>query len=328
MGHSILVTGAGGFIGSHLCDHLLTRGEVDRVVALDAERTGFSPHNLAAARADPRLRYVRADIRDGLLLSAALAEHAVDAVVHLAAETHVDRSIADASPFLEVNVLGTHRLLEACRDAGVQRLVNVITDEVYGEVPEGESREADALHPRSPYAASKAAQLHLGMAHHATYGVPVVTALPSNAYGPRQYPEKLIPRFVLRLAAGRRVPLMASSHFARDWLWVGDLCRGLWRALQRGQPGQAYNLGGGEEVSNLDMTRRILDLMGVGEDRIETVPDRPGHDCRYRVASERARGELGWEPRTRLAQGLPETVAWYRDRGRGWWPGIADGQSL
>jgi dTDP-glucose 4,6-dehydratase len=320
MGSAILVTGAGGFIGSHLCDHLLTREGVDRVVALDAERTGFSPHNLDEARADPRLVYIKADVRDGATLAQVLAEHAIDHVFHLAAETHVDRSIADPAPFVETNVLGTQRLLEACRAADVRRLVNVITDEVYGEVPQGESREGDPLRPRSPYAASKAAQYHLGMAYHATYGLPVISALPSNTYGPRQYPEKLIPRFVMRLARGQTVPLMASSHFTRDWLWVGDLCRGLWRALELGQPGRAYNLGGGEEITNLEMTRRILGLMGVGEERIETVPDRAGHDRRYRVCSERAREELGWEPGSTLNNGLPATVVWFQHHAEGWWP--------
>ncbi len=318
---AILVTGAGGFIGSHLVDHLLATTADVRIVALDAERTGWSPHNLDAARGDDRLTCVKVDVRDEVGVRSVLELYDVSHVVHLAAETHVDRSIDDPRCFVDNNVVGTQVLLEACRSRGVERLLNVITDEVYGPQADGVTvREGAPLAPSSPYAASKAAQLLLGQAYHRTWDLPVIAALPSNTYGPRQYPEKLIPRFVRRLARGLDVPLMASTHHRRCWLWVGDLCRGLSAALWRGTPGAAYNLGGAHEVTNREIAHRIVDLCGADPSRITIVPDRPGHDARYAMDSGRARRELDWRPRRALDDGLAETVDWMLRHGAAWWP--------
>ena len=320
MASTALVTGAAGFIGSHLCDQLLAAGEHDGVVGLDAERVGSAVDNLRVARAHACFTYYRADIGDGPTVGQILQRHAVTHVYHLAAESHVDRSIDDSRPFFVTNVLGTQVLLECCRRHGVNRFLNQITDEVYGPVPQGESVEGDPFRPTSPYAASKAAQHHLGLSYFHSFGLPVIATFPSNTYGPRQYPEKIIPRFVLRLLEGRNVPLMASKGYSRDWLWVGDHCRGLMAAMEYGIPGQGYNLGGANELTNSDLTVRILDALHLDDSRIDIIPDRPSHDCRYRVNSTLAHEQLGWSPKMDFPSGLELTLKWYTSLRLGRWP--------
>ncbi len=320
MASTALVTGAAGFIGSHLCDHLLATGRYEQVVGLDAERVGSAVGNLDHAHRQDGFSYHRADIGDGPTVAEILARHRVTHVYHLAAESHVDRSIEDSRPFFETNVMGTQALLERCRQHGVARFLNQITDEVYGPVPRGESLEGDPFRPSSPYAASKAAQHLVGQAYFHSFGLRVIATFPSNTYGPRQFPEKLIPRFILRLLEGRNVPLMASSGFSRDWLWVGDHCRGLIAAMEHGVAGQGYNLGGDNELTNGDLTARILQTLGLDESRIDRVPDRPSHDCRYRVNSSLAHQQLGWTPQRDFPAGLARTLDWYTEHRLRRWP--------
>ena len=315
----VVITGAAGFIGSRFAELLLADAErlgYDDVVLLDALTYSGRRENLEGALADPRARFVHGSILDAATVDAALA--GAHAVVHLAAESHVDRSIAGARPFYETNVVGTHQLLESARRAGVERFVHVSTDEVYGSIETGAWREDHLLEPTSPYSSSKAGSDLAALAYHRTFDLPVMVTRCSNNYGPRQFPEKVIPLFVTNLLEGRTVPLYGDGHNVRDWLHVDDHCRGLLAVLERGRPGEVYNIGGGTELSNLDLTRRILALMGADESSIEPVADRLGHDRRYCVDWSKIRDELGYAPRVAFDAGLAATVAWYR-KNAGWW---------
>ena len=244
-----------------------------------------------------------------------------DAVVHFAAESHVDRSIADAAPFITTNVLGTQVLLEAARKAGVGRFVHVSTDEVYGALgEEGLFTEETPFRPRSPYAASKAAGDLLAQAYWETHRVPVSVVRPSNNYGPYQFPEKFIPVMVTSLVEGGRIPVYGKGLNVRDWLHVDDCCRAIELVLNRGKPGEAYNIGGASERRNIEVARLVLEQMGLDESSIEYVPDRPGHDFRYALDNARIERELGWRPETEFEDGLRATVDWYREHAEWWRP--------
>ena len=317
----VVVTGAAGFIGSRFSEMLLDEAErlgYDDVVLLDALTYSGRRENLEGALADPRARFVHGSILDAATVDAALA--GAHAVVHLAAESHVDRSIVGARPFYETNVVGTHQLLESARRAGVGRFVHVSTDEVYGSIETGAWREDHLLEPNSPYSSSKAGSDLAALAYHRTFDLPVMVTRCSNNYGPRQFPEKVIPLFVTNLLEGRTVPLYGDGQNVRDWLYVDDHCRGLLAVLERGRPGEIYNIGGGTELSNLDLTRRLLALMGADESSIEPVADRLGHDRRYCVDWTKVRDELGYVPAVAFDEGLAATVAWYRDNADWWRP--------
>ena len=312
----VVVTGAAGFIGSNLV-HLLCAQGNDEVVAVDALTYAGNRSNLDGL--GDRIRFIQADVRDAAAMADALA--GARAVLHLAAESHVDRSIRDARGFLETNVVGTQVLLDTARAAGVERFVQVSTDEVYGTLGEsGQFTEDSPPAPRSPYAASKAAADLLAMAHHTTHGLPVVVTRCSNNYGPYQFPEKLIPLTVVRALAGQPVPVYGDGRNVRDWIHVEDHCRGILAALRDGRPGRVYNFGGGAERTNLEMVHAILRLAGAPLDLVRFVADRPGHDFRYAVDARRSRVELSWEPRHDLETGLAETVGWYRDHPEWWQP--------
>ncbi|MFD5005534.1 dTDP-glucose 4,6-dehydratase [Streptomyces mutabilis] len=311
----ILVTGGAGFIGSHLVRTVLAPQEplgAVHVTVLDSLTYAGSQENLATVRHHPRFRFVRGDITDAVVVDRLVAEH--DAVVHLAAESHVDRSIAAALPFVHTNVLGTQTLLDAALRHGTEPFLHVSTDEVYGSVPSGSSTEQDPLMPSSAYSASKASSDLLALACHRTHGLDVRVTRCSNNYGPYQFPEKLIPRFVTRLLRGENVPLYGDGANIRDWLHVDDHCRGLIAVLAGGRPGEIYNIGGGTELTNRELTGALLTAFGVGWDRVDRVADRKGHDLRYSVDWTKIRRELGYEPRRDFAAGLAETVAWYRER--------------
>jgi dTDP-glucose 4,6-dehydratase len=311
----ILVTGGAGFIGSHLVRTVLAPQEplgAVHVTVLDSLTYAGSQENLATVRHHPRFRFVRGDITDAVVVDRLVAEH--DAVVHLAAESHVDRSIAAALPFVHTNVLGTQTLLDAALRHGTEPFLHVSTDEVYGSVPSGSSTEQDPLMPSSAYSASKASSDLLALACHRTHGLDVRVTRCSNNYGPCQFPEKLIPRFVTRLLRGENVPLYGDGANIRDWLHVDDHCRGLIAVLAGGRPGEIYNIGGGTELTNRELTGALLTAFGVGWDRVDRVADRKGHDLRYSVDWTKIRRELGYEPRRDFAAGLAETVAWYRER--------------
>ncbi len=311
----ILVTGGAGFIGSAYVRRLLhstpapASGPLE-VTVLDALTYAGRRDNLTGLLGDPRLTFVEGDIGDAALVRRLLPGH--DHLVHFAAESHVDRSIEDAGAFVRTNVLGTQVLLDAAVRAGTAVFVQVSTDEVYGSIAEGAWTEDQPLAPNSPYAASKAAADLLALAHHRTHGLDVrVTRCPNN-YGPRQYPEKIIPLFLSRLLAGRTVPLYGEGAQIREWLHVDDHCLGVDLARTKGRPGRVYHLGGGTELSNRELTLRLLAACGAFEDRITLVPDRKGHDHRYALDWTRSRTELGYRPVHAFPQGLAATVEWYR----------------
>ncbi|GAB1338460.1 dTDP-glucose 4,6-dehydratase [Streptomyces sp. E-15] len=314
----LLVTGGAGFIGSHFTRTLIEGGypghETSRVTVLDKLTYAGNRDNLPAAH--PRLEFVRGDICDAELLARVLPGH--DAVVHFAAESHVDRSVAEASAFVRTNVLGTQTLLDAALAAGTERFVHVSTDEVYGSIAEGTWTEDSPLLPNSPYAASKASSDLIVRAYHRTHGLNASITRCSNNYGPHQHPEKLIPLFVTNLLEGLPVPLYGDGRNVREWLHVDDHCRAVALVLDRGRAGGVYNVGGGDERTNRAVTERLLDLCGADWSRVRHVPDRKGHDLRYALDDGRIREELGYAPRVPFEQGLADVVAWYRDN-PGWW---------
>ncbi|WP_416520232.1 dTDP-glucose 4,6-dehydratase [Streptomyces achromogenes] len=318
----MLVTGGAGFIGSHFVRLLLgPHGKrTTAVTVVDALTYAGNPANLTAVADDPRYSFVHGDVRDRDLMSALVAGH--DAVVHFAAESHVDHSLTRAADFVSTNVQGTRTILDALVEHTTARtprtLLHVSTDEVYGSIAEGSWPEGQPLAPRSPYAASKAAADLLVLAYHHTHGIDVRVTRCSNNYGPYQHPEKIIPLFTTRLLQGGTVPLYGDGRHIRDWLHVEDHCAALLRVLEHGRPGEVYNIGAGDELSNLQLTEMLLAATATSRDRIAYVTDRKGHDRRYSVDSRKIRGELGWSPRHRFADGLAATVAWYRDN-RAWW---------
>ena len=316
----LLVTGGAGFIGSHYVRTVLDGAwggvEPERVVVLDALTYAGNLENLAPVRDDARLEVVTGNILDRPLVDKLVAD--ADAVVHFAAESHVDRSILGARDFVMTNVVGTQTLLDSALEHGVDKFVHVSTDEVYGSIEEGSWDEDRPLLPNSPYSASKASSDLLARAYFRTHGVPVNITRCSNNYGPYQFPEKVIPLFVTNLIDGARVPLYGEGANVRDWLHVDDHCRGIHLVLERGRVGETYNIGGGTELSNKELTGLLLEATGSGWDRVERVTDRLGHDLRYSVDITKISEELGYQPQVPFTQGLAETVEWYRTN-RGWW---------
>ncbi|MFC4515772.1 MULTISPECIES: dTDP-glucose 4,6-dehydratase [Streptomyces] len=316
----VLATGAAGFIGSHFVRSLLSDAYPAllgaHVRVLDKLTYAGNRDNLAQVADHPRMEFRHGDICDPATVAEAM--RGTDLVVHFAAESHVDRSISDAAAFVTTNVLGTHRLLQAAADAGVERFVHVSTDEVYGSIDEGAWPEDHPLAPNSPYAASKASSDLLALAFHRTHGLDVRVTRCSNNYGPFQHPEKVIPLFVTHLLQGRRLPLYGDGLNRRDWLHVDDHCHGIALVADRGRAGEVYNIGGGTELSNIDLTKRLLAIVGADWSVVDHIPDRAAHDRRYCVDTRKITEELGWAPRTDFDRGLADTVAWYRDH-TDWW---------
>lgn len=313
----LLVTGGCGFIGSNFIHHMLVRHPDVDIVNLDVLTYAGNPANLQEVQDDPRYTFVKGDICDASLVSAVMQEHAIDTVVHFAAESHVDRSIADGSAFVRTNVLGTHTLLHAAYRHGIRRFIHISTDEVYGSTADGSFRETDNLNPSSPYSSSKAGSDLLARSYYITHGLPVIVTRCTNNYGPYQYPEKLIPLFVTNLLQNQKVPVYGTGKNIRDWLYVTDHCRAIDFVLEHGEPGEIYNIGGGEEKTNLEITHMILDLLGKDESCIEYVQDRPGHDLRYSLDYTKLR-DLGWEPEYDFETALKVTVQWYMEN-EWWW---------
>jgi dTDP-glucose 4,6-dehydratase len=320
----LLVTGGAGFIGSGFVKMSLDAGH--DVLVLDALTYAGNPANLSAVEEAGGFHFVKGDIRDGALAEELCTTFQPDALVHFAAESHVDRSIMDASPFISTNVGGTQTLLDALRRARVPaRFVQVSTDEVYGSADDDRAfTEANPLRPSSPYSASKAGADMLVLAYHRTYGMDTVITRCSNNYGPFQFPEKLIPLFVTNLFEGKKVPVYGDGRHVRDWIHRDDHNRGVLAALERGESGQVYNLGGGNPMSNLELTWVLLKLTGRDESFIEHVADRPGHDRAYLIDHTKATRELGWRPEVEFERGLADTVRWYRDN-RAWWEAVRSG---
>jgi dTDP-glucose 4,6-dehydratase len=319
---NVLVTGGAGFIGSNFVRHALAAHPEWRVTTLDKLTYAGRLENLEGVLDHPRHEFVKGDVADPAVAAPLVA--ASEIVVHFAAETHVDRSILSAGEFITTDVFGTFVLLEAAREAkSLAKFVQISTDEVYGSVAEGSSRETDELRPRNPYSASKAGADRLAYSYWATYEVPVVISRASNNYGPYQFPEKVIPLFITNAIEDLGVPLYGDGLNVRDWLHVSDNCRALDLIIDRGSPGEVYNVGGGNHVRNADLTRRILQLLGKPDTLIRHVPDRPGHDRRYSLDTTKLQS-LGWAPRVPFDQGLADTVAWYRENGQ-WWRPIKEG---
>jgi len=315
----MLVTGGYGFIGANFVRYELETNAALEITNLDALTYAGNPDNLVGVDRDPRYRFVEGDVADRQLVIKLVAEGGFDAIVHFAAESHVDRSISDATPFLRTNVVGTQCLLDAARAAKIARLVQVSTDEVYGTLRPDDPpfSETTPLAPNSPYAASKAgADLLVRAAYH-TFGLDTVITRCSNNYGPYQFPEKLIPLFITNAMAGISVPVYGDGRQIRDWIYVVDHCRGVDAALRHGRAGEVYNFGGKSERYNLDVTRAILELCGKSQRLIQYVTDRPGHDRRYAINCAKAESDLGWYPTVAFEDGLAATVAWYKDHA-GW----------
>jgi dTDP-glucose 4,6-dehydratase len=313
----ILVTGGAGFIGSNFIRYWLRNNPGDEIVNFDLLTYAGNLDNLRDLAGDPRYRFIQGDIVDAVSVEAALA--GVELIVHFAAESHVDRSIKDSGAFIRTNVEGTRVLLEAARKRMI-RFHHVSTDEVFGSLGADDPRfnEKTPYDPRSPYSASKAASDHLVRAYYHTYGLPVTISNCSNNYGPYQYPEKLIPLFVTNLLEGRKLPIYGEGNNIRDWIHVDDHNRGVEAIIKRGRLGETYCLGGDGEKTNLEITKLILEIMGAGEEMIEHIADRPGHDRRYAIDHSKASAELDWRPLIPFADGLRATIDWYRDN-PGWW---------
>ena len=315
----VVITGAAGFIGSRLSEVLVAQAErlgYDDVVLFDALTYSGRLENLEVVLRDSRVNFIKGSITDELVTDEVLS--GAHAVLHLAAESHVDRSITGARLFYETNVIGTQQLLESARRAGVERFVHVSTDEVYGSIDEGAWREDHLLEPNSPYSSSKAGSDLAALAYQRTYGLNVMVTRCSNNYGPRQFPEKLIPLFVTNLFDGVQVPLYGDGQNIRDWLFVDDHCRGILQVLEGGRAGEIYNIGGGTELTNLAITHLLLELCGADESMIEPVADRLGHDRRYSVDWTKIHDELGYQPEVDFEEGLARTVKWYREN-EPWW---------
>ena len=318
----LLVTGGSGFIGSNFIRHVLTTHPDDRVVNLDKLTYAGNPANLTDVERDPRYTFVHGDICDATLVRDVI--RGVDAVVSFAAATHVDRSLMEPDEFLKTDVFGVFTLVEAVKELKIPRFLHISTDEVYGSVERGSSRESDPLRPSNPYSASKAAGDLLALAYWQTHRVPVLITRSSNNFGPYQYPEKVVPLFITNALEDRPLPLYGDGRNVRDWLYVLDNCTAIDLVLRRGTDGEVYNIGGGHEVENVVLTRQILHLTGKPETLIQPVKDRPGHDRRYSLDSKKVR-QLGWAPRHKFGDALAATVAWYREH-EAWWRPLKSGE--
>ena len=310
----LFITGGAGFIGSNYVRHVLANSD-DEVTVFDALTYAGNLSSLADVSDDPRYSFVQGDICDREAVAAAMAGH--DMVVHFAAESHVDRSIIDPDTFVRTNCLGTNVMCDVARNIGVERFLHISTDEVYGSIEEGSFIETDRLGPRSPYSSSKAGSDLIALSYQETYGLPVIVTRSSNNFGPFQFPEKVIPLFVTNLLDGKKVPLYGDGLNIRDWIHVLDNCAGVDTVLRKGTIGEIYNIGGGNETTNRELTSMVLSNMGVGEEMVEYVQDRLGHDRRYSIDCSKA-NDLGWKPSRNLDVAVAETVEWYRAN-RAWW---------
>ena len=315
MAKTVLVTGGAGFIGSNYVEYHLEKYPEDKVRVLDKLTYAGRPENLKEFESNENYSFVQADICDRQAIEQAIK--GVDRIIHFAAESHVDRSIEGQTEFLNTNIMGTYNLLEAAKAENVEKFLMISTDEVYGSVEEGSSKEDDELKPRNPYSASKAAADRLAYSYFATYNLPVLVTRASNNYGPKQFPEKVIPLFITNLLTGKKVPLYGDGKNVRDWLYVKDHCSAVDTVVNKGKEGETYNVGGGCELQNVELTHIILEELGFGEEKIEYVQDRLGHDRRYSLDSGKIEA-LGWKPEHDFRQALRKTIDWYK-KNQSWW---------
>ena len=311
----LLVTGGSGFIGCNFIRHMIAKYPAYDIVNLDKLTYAGNPDNLKDLESSPRYTFVKGDICDPSAVNNAMKD--VDYVVHFAAESHVDRSIADSSAFIRTNVLGTHTMLEGALKHKVKKFVHISTDEVYGSIMNGSFVETDILTPSSPYSSSKAGSDLLALSYYITHKLPVTVTRCTNNFGPYQYPEKLIPLFVTNLLEGKKVPVYGTGTNIRDWIYVLDHCKAVDFVLHNGSPGEIYNIGGGAEKTNVEITKKIIALLGKDESAIEYVTDRPGHDLRYSLDCSKLK-KMGWKPEYSFDEALRSTVEWYVEH-RPWW---------
>lgn len=321
----LLVTGGAGFIGSNFIHHILKKYSEYSVINLDALTYAGNLENLAAWKDDARYRFVKGSITDTAVVGPLVEE--CDIVVHFAAESHVDRSILDSAAFIRTNVVGTHNLLEAAKNSGLKRFHHVSTDEVFGHLgPDDPAfNENTPYAPRSPYSASKAASDHLVRAYFHTFELPITISNCSNNYGFFHFPEKLIPLAITNLIEGKKIPVYGDGMQVRDWLFVEDHCEAIDLIIQKGKIGETYCVGGNAEKTNMEIVKKILELLGKGEEMIEYVKDRPGHDRRYAIDFSKIKSELGWQPRTNFENGMKQTVEWYKTN-EDWWRDVKNGE--
>ncbi len=322
---NVLVTGGAGFIGSNFVHFFLAAHPDVHLVNFDSLTYAGNLGNLVAVASGPNYTFVRGDICDRAAVEKTFEEHAIDTVVHFAAESHVDRSIMGAAIFVNTNVVGTQVLLDVARDRKIERFLHVSTDEVYGSLgPSGKFTEQTPVHPNSPYAASKASSDLLALAYQHTFGLPVIVTRCSNNYGPYQFPEKLIPLMIVNALNNKELPVYGQGLNVRDWLYVGDHCSAIDVVLWKGNVGEVYNIGGENEWKNIDIVRLLLKHLGKPESLIRYVKDRPGHDLRYAIDASKIRRELGWSPSVTFDQGIAKTIDWYLAN-EAWWRKIIDG---
>ncbi|MBQ7669606.1 MAG: dTDP-glucose 4,6-dehydratase [Clostridia bacterium] len=326
---NVIVTGGAGFIGSNFIFYYLDKHPEDRVICVDKLTYAGNLSTLKGVMDDPRFRFVKADICDGAAMDALFEEERPDVVINFAAESHVDRSIEDPQLFLRTNIMGTATLLDACRKHGIKRFHQVSTDEVYGDLPLDRPdlffTESTPIHTSSPYSSSKAAADLLALAYHRTYGLPVSISRCSNNYGPYQFPEKLIPLMIANALSDKPLPVYGEGLNVRDWLYVDDHCKAIDLIVHSGRVGEVYNIGGHNEMKNIDIVKLIVKELGKSEDLITHVTDRKGHDMRYAIDPEKIHTELGWLPETMFAEGIKKTIRWYLDN-RSWWKEIISGE--
>jgi len=324
----ILVTGGAGFIGGNFARYMLSTYPDVEIINVDALTYAGNLESLADLDSEPRHTFVRADIAAETEMAAVFKEHPVEAVVNFAAESHVDRSLMDVTPFIRTNIMGTQVLLDACRAHGVARFLQVSTDEVYGSLgSSGSFTEDSVIQPNNPYAATKAAADFLVRAAHKSHDLDVVITRCSNNFGPYQFPEKLIPLMIANAHQDKRLPVYGDGLHVRDWIYVLDHCAAIDTVLRKAKPGAIYNIGGSHDVPNIEVVRGILEMLGKPDSLIQYIEDRPGHDRRYAMDSTRIRDELGWEPAHSFEQALRETVQWYLDN-RTWWEHVRSGEYL
>ena len=313
----ILITGGAGFIGSNFILHMMNSHPEVGIINLDILTYAGNLNNLKSVEKNPRYAFIKGDICDPDIVNAIIKKHRVDTIIHFAAESHVDRSITQASEFVRTNVLGTQNLLECARHQPISRFIHISTDEVYGSTLKGSFKENDILSPSSPYSASKAGSDLLALSYFKTYNLPVIITRCTNNFGPYQYPEKLIPFFVTNLIEGKKIPVYGTGKNIRDWIHVGDHCRAVEFVLDKGTTGEIYNIGGGNEKTNIEITEKILKFLKKDDSSIEYVTDRPGHDFRYSLDCSKLL-KMGWRPRQSFEEGLKDTVEWYI-RNEWWW---------
>jgi dTDP-glucose 4,6-dehydratase len=313
----LLVTGGAGFIGSNFIRQMMNSHPDCEVINLDVLTYAGNLNNLKGIEKNPHYTFIKGDICNRDIVNAILDKHKVDAIVHFAAESHVDRSIANASEFVMTNVVGTHTLLECARTHTIPKFIHISTDEVYGSTMEGSFKETDILSPSSPYSASKAGSDLLAFSYFTTYNLPIIITRCTNNFGPYQFPEKLIPLFVTNLIDGKKVPVYGTGKNVRDWIHVSDHCRAVEFLLERGNPGEIYNIGGGNEKTNLEITKKILNILSKDDSMIQYVTDRLGHDFRYSLDCSKLLA-MGWKPQYSFDEVLEETISWYT-RNEWWW---------